>query len=229
MTSRIARRGAIAESYQTPSGLSIVSYNESASGWNNTTGTTRTISGLSVVSGDILVVFGAQEDVSGTFSAPTATGVTFTSRQANASANNCRTVAYTGPITTTNASLSLSCTVPVKFCGICAFLVRGGAYGTSVKETNTTEAPAVDLTATKAGSIGLYIQADWNAGVTTGKTFRTINSIVGTERAALQVGGKYTVYVGSWSDLGATGTKTFGLSAPTGQQTSQIAVEITTP
>lgn len=230
MTSRISRRGPIAEAYQTASGLSVVSYTESASGFGNNTGTTRTVSGLSVVSGDLLVVFGAQEDISGTFNAPTATGVTFTSRQANATSNNCRTLAYTGPITSTNASLSISATVPSgKASGLGVFLMRGGAYGTSVAETAVSEAPAIDLTATKSGSIGLYIEADWNAGDGTSRTWRTINSIVGTERTYFRNASAYTVYVGSWSNLGSTGAKTFGLSAPTGQQVSQIAVEITTP
>jgi hypothetical protein len=32
--------------------------------------------------------------------------------------------------------------------------------------------------------------------------------------------------VGSWSDSGAIGAKSTGLSLPTGQQTSHIAVEI---
>lgn len=210
-------------------GLSIVSYTESASGFGLNTGTSRTASGISVLNGDLLVVFGAQEDVSGTFGAPTATGVTFTSRQANTTGANCRSYAYTGPITADNASLSVSATVPSGKCsGISVFVLRGGAYGTSTKETNTTEAPGLDLTATKAGSIGLYIEADWNALNGSSRTWRTINSIVGTERTYAFTSGAYTVYVGSWSDLGSTGTKTFGLSSPSGQQTSQIAVEITT-
>lgn len=226
--SRLHRRGVIADAYQTPSGLSIVSYSES--GWGNAVTSPKTISGISVLNGDLLVVFGAQENISGTMGAPTATGVTFTNRQTNVTANNCRSYAYTGPITSDNASLDVSAAVSGgNFCGICALLIRGGVYGTSSKETDTTEAPALDLTATKAGSIGLYIEADWNAADGSSRTWRTINSIVGTDQAYFRDSARYTVYVGSWSNLGATGTKTFGLSAPSGQKTSQIAVEITTP
>lgn len=226
------RRGCIADAYQAPpSGPTLVSYTESASGFNNNLGTTRTASGISVLNGDLLVVFGAQEDISGTFGAPTSTGVTFgAAKQTNASSNNCRSYLYTGSITADNASQSVSATVPSgKYSGLAVFVMRGAAYGTSVAETAVSEAPSIDLTATKAGSIGLYIQADWNAGDGTSRTWRTINSIVGTERAYMRNSSAYTVYVGSWSNLGATGAKTFGLSAPSGQQISQIAVEITTP
>jgi hypothetical protein len=227
MSVRTLRRGCVADAYTAASGLSIVSYTESASGFGLNTGTTRTVTGLSVVSGDMLVFLGAQEDVSGTFSAPTATGVTFTSRQVNATANNCRSNAYTAPIVSTNASLTVSATVPSgKYSGFGLFLVRGGVFGTSSKETNTSEAPDLTITTTKANSVLLYLQADWNAGDGTSRTWRTVNSIVGTERTYFRNSAAYTVYAGSWSDSGAIGAKSVGLSAPVGQQTSHVAVEI---
>jgi hypothetical protein len=183
---------------------------------------TKTITGISVLNGDFLVVLGAGEDSGFTVGTPSGGGLTYTSRQTNATASNCWSGGWTAPVTT-DSSLSVAC-VCHAHSGFVVFVYRNGAYGTSAKETNTTEAPSLSLTTTAAGSMLAFLQADWNA-LSGARTWRTVN-VAADEVVYSFNSGTYTVYAANWSNTGAAGAKTPGLSAPTGQKTSMIGVEV---
>jgi hypothetical protein len=87
------------------------------------------------------------------------------------------------------------------------------------------------LTTTGANSAVINIVGDWNAVDGASRVWRTINSITpssgaGTEGLYLLDTGLATIYSARWTDVGAAGSKTTGLSAPTGQKYSIIAIEV---
>lgn len=208
-------------------GLSIVSFTDDPNTWAGTGTGATTLSSVAVQTNDVIVIFGMSEDSTRSIGTPSDGSNTYTNRQSNATASNCWSGAWTataGSSTNLNIQATPSGGTGKKW-GICGFIVRGGVYKTSSKETNTTEAPQVNLTTTVANSVVLWCQADWNAIATTGKTYLT-NAGTAVERVALLSGTNYTVYVISHANAGSIATKAIGMSAPSGQKTSQIAVEI---
>jgi hypothetical protein len=134
---------------------------------------------------------------------------------------------------TTNATLTISATragTGGDHWGIGYIVHRNSAgIGTSNK-ANASGAPSVSLT-TSANSAVFAFLGDWNAGATTGKTWRTVNGITptagnGAEKMATLDSGIYTTYAAVWSDTGSAGTNSYGMTAPTGQKYSIIAIEI---
>jgi hypothetical protein len=102
--------------------------------------------------------------------------------------------------------------------------------GASVSN-NTTGTPSISITTTQDNSAVAVIIIDWNAADGASRTWLTVNSITptsgnGGERTYFRNASFYTVYAAYWSDVGAAGAKTVGLSAPGSQQYSIIAVEV---
>ncbi len=111
-------------------------------------------------------------------------------------------------------------------------LTWGGSSGFGASnKANTSGAPSLSLTTQAANSAVMCAIGDWNAGATTGKTWLTINGNTptaanGQELVAVLTSGIYTVYVAYWTDAGAAGAKTLGMSAPTGQKYSIVGLEV---
>lgn len=86
--------------------------------------------------------------------------------------------------------------------------------------------PSVSLTTTQANSAIVVIVSDWNAGSGT-QTFT--NNFSGTPTALTDYpgdGARYGVAIAYFPDAGAVGSKTVGMSAPTGQKWTIIAIEV---
>jgi hypothetical protein len=96
-------------------------------------------------------------------------------------------------------------------------------------------APSVSLTTAHDNSAIICIIVDWEAGATTGKTWRTINGLtpssgsdpatVGLELMAVQ-GSGHTQYAAFWADAGAAGAKTVGMTAPASQDYTIACLEL---
>jgi len=108
-----------------------------------------------------------------------------------------------------------------------AWVYRGsdgfGAVGAPA--VGTTNGLAT-FTTQAANSAVLAFSADWNAVDGTTRTRRTINASTGTEETYYRNSVEYTVYTQRYDDAGAAGSVSAGYSAPTGQKSAIIAVEI---
>lgn len=103
--------------------------------------------------------------------------------------------------------------------------------GASNKTNVSSGAPSLALTTTTDNAAIVAANGDWNAADGSSRTWRTINSITptsgnGLERTYFRDSAHYTVYIAYWSDVGSAGSKTTGLSAPSGQKYSIAVVEV---
>jgi hypothetical protein len=105
-----------------------------------------------------------------------------------------------------------------------------GGIGASNK-AQTTGGPTVSLTTTAANSAVVAVNGDWAAVDGATRTWRTVNSVTPTAGNSLETlysrnASNFTAYSAYWNDAGTAGANNYGLSAPTGQTYSLIAVEV---
>ena len=105
------------------------------------------------------------------------------------------------------------------------FQFRNASIGTSAKTNVASGAPTLNLTTTQANSAIVVANDDWTALSGTSRVWRT-NAGPFTQRSYATVAGAYTIYGGFHPNAGAVGTYAVGLSAPTGQKYSIVAVEV---
>ena len=191
---------------------------------------------VSVAPGDILAVYGYGQD--GTVPAtPTNTGTALGAwtlqRSVNPGTQWTPSYFWTATATGTDASVTVSVDrtsagSPSTAYGFTMWKVSGAsAVGASNSAQGTSGAASVSLTTTGANSIVLYGSGDWNPA-TGSASWRSVNGSTGT--AVLDTTPADRFYARHWMDAGAAGANTYGLSLPTGQQWTAIAVEIqTTP
>lgn len=194
--------------------------------WNAST-SPRTVSVTTAV-GDVLVLGGIAENNAKTLATPTGgTGLTWALAQSVIVTDYCATYLWTATATTAETfTCSVAATGASQHWGFNVLRWSGSdGIGASAK-TNTTGAPSLALTTTQADSAVCAFVGDWNAVDGTSRTWRTINSSTGTERTYYRDAARYATYANTWLDVGATGSKTTGLSAPTGQQYVIVAVEV---
>ena len=185
---------------------------------------------VAVNAGDLLVVQGSSENELYTIATPTATGVTFTLRQSIVVTDYATAYVWTAPIVS-SASLTISTSRSVTNgswgFGVYVFSGHGGV-GASSKANVASGAPSLALTTTASNSAILVLNADWNAVNGSGRVWRT-GAGTFTEENYFLGAGLFTVYAGYHPDAGVAGLKTVGLSAPTGQKYSIIALEVLPP
>lgn len=105
---------------------------------------------------------------------------------------------------------------------------NSSGVGASAVANGTSGNPSVTLTTTKANSAIVVIVSDWNAVAGT----QTFTTAAGTPTALTDYPGDaahYGVAIAYYADVGAIGAKTIGMSAPTGQKWSIIAIEVKGP
>lgn len=197
--------------------------------WN--TGTTPKTSTPTVALDDILAT-GAIAEGDITFTAPTATGVTFTERQIVSVASHTEVGVWTGAITTAGSpTLSAASSSGALWWGHNTLRFSGtDGVGASAK-TNSTGAPSLSITTLHNNSAIVVFVGDWAAVDGASRTWRTVNGTTptaanGYEKSYFFDGSHYTLYAAYYPDAGTAGAKTVGLSAPAGQTYSIVAVEI---
>jgi hypothetical protein len=203
------------------------------SSWDTST-TPKTVT-PTTAAGDFLCVLAAAEDNDATLGTPSGNSLTYTVRQQSAGTPDdaSRVSVWTAPATAATG-WTLTGTrggTALKWGFITLRFSGSGGYGGGSVATAGSGAPSLNITTTQANSAIAVIVADWNAADGTSRTWRTVNGVTPTagntlERVYFRNGLNYTVYSAYYSDAGAAGVKTVGLSAPAGQTYSIIAIEI---
>jgi len=101
-------------------------------------------------------------------------------------------------------------------------------FGGTITASNASGAPTANLVVAKANSAVVVVDGDWNAGATTGYTWRTgagaaTDLLIDIDTSTSST---LTCYVGYHANAGAAGTYAVGLTAPTAQKYSIAAVEV---
>ena len=194
---------------------------EYESSWSSTT-SPKTSSSLSVQAGDVLAVVASG---SLNLTCSDSQGLSWTLRQSIVVTNYeplwlwTATVAATGSLTVTVTRSSGSSNY-----GLDVTVWRGVTVGASSK-TNATGAPSLGITTTAANSAIVVASSDW-AGVTSSRTWRTG---AGAATELWDVTSGSTRFYGAYhADAGTQAAKTVGLSAPSGQTYSIVALELVT-
>lgn len=202
----------------------------------NSGATPRTVS-VTTQAGDVVVVIAAAENGIDAFSTITGNSISWTlSANFHSDTNWCDVAIWTGTDSAggTNWTLSVSRTVGSQQFGITALVFRSSGGIGATNSTNVSgAAPSLGLTTQQDNSAIVCVDADWNAGSGSSRTWRTINSITPTSGNGLEkvyydgsTPGTYTVYGAYWNDAGTAGAKTVGLTAPSTQKYSIAAVEV---
>jgi hypothetical protein len=205
-----------------PTGPTYIGETETA--WSTTT--PKTTASISVQSGDVLVAYGLTEDQANALSI-SGGSLTWTQQQLVNVSNYGRAYVWTATASSTGSiTVTFTRSSGTGQFGGDVLLFRGssGGVGASAK-TNTTGAPSLSLTTTQAHSAVVVASVDWNAIDGSSRTWR-VGAGPLTETTYARSSGIFTVYGGVHPDAGVAGAKTLGLSAPSGQQYSTVAVEV---
>lgn len=196
--------------------------------WN--TGTQPKAVSTTVATNDRLVI-GAIAETQLTWTAPSGGGYTYTAGPSLNPVNYCSSAVWTMLATSGQTySLSVGNNSGTSWWGWNALRFSGSDGIGQTASTNTTGAPSLSITTLFDNSaIAVYV-GDWNA-VATARTWRTVNGTApsvgnGFEKTYFNDGSHYTTYAAYYPDAGTAGAKTVGLSAPSGQQYTIIAVEV---
>jgi hypothetical protein len=198
--------------------------------WNTTT-SPKTTSTISVNSGDILVacMVAANELPTTTVSGGSLSWTT---------EEEVNVAAYTrllGSRAVASANLTVSFTrtagTAALFGGNVLCFRSSDGVGASEKGNASGAAPTLNITTTQDNSAIVCFVGDWNAVDGASRTWRTVNSITptagnGYELSYFRDAAEYTLYVAYYPDAGTAGAKTVGLSAPSGQKYSIVAIEV---
>lgn len=193
--------------------------------WNNNTNP-KVTDAFNAQAGDLLVCIGMSEDQAYPLATPTNTqgALTWTLRQSVVVAAYSTVYVWTATVDANKTGMTVSVgRTGGGWHGINVVHWRGSSgIGASAK-ANASGAPSVSLTTTQADSAVVVANADWNA-LATARTWRTVG--VAATEVSYSATGNYTVYAAYHSNAGPAGAKTAGLSAPTGQKYSIVAVEV---
>lgn len=200
----------------------------------------KTTQDFDVMAGDVLVASIMTEKYTSSASATsrgdvrsvTGGGLTWTLRQQQATGNGVNTVAaiYTA---TVDVDKTMSVIVIVNqdygqmAWGVDVYNFRGSTGIGASSKTGTTGAPSLAVTTTGDDSALVVANADFNAVDGTSRTWRTPSgSSAAVEELYFRDTHWYTVYGAYHADAGTNGSKTVGLSAPTGQNYSIVVCEV---
>lgn len=204
--------------------------NEYEAAWNS--GTQPKAVTTTAVTNDRLVV-GAIAETNLSWTAPTGGGYIYNAGPTLNPANYCASAVWTATASSdqTNFSLSMGNNSGTSWWGWNGLRFSGSDGIGQTASTNTTGAPSLSITTLHDNSAIVVFVGDWNAADGTSRTWRTVNGTAptagnGFEKTYFRDGSHYTVYAAYYPDAGAAGAKTVGLSAPTGQQYTIIAVEV---
>lgn len=192
----------------------------------------RTVS-VTVGVGDVLAIYGLTESNTYTLATPTGGGLTYTLQQSVVVVDYCTCYMWTA-ISASSQTFTLSITMAggTGYWGYSALRFSGSdGVGASTKTNVLSGGPSLALTTGTDNAAIVVGSGDWNAVDGASRTWRTINSVTPTagnnlERTYARDSSRATFYGAYWSDAGTAGSKTTGISAPTGQKYSIIAVEI---
>lgn len=183
---------------------------------------------VTTAAGDLLVIMAISEDNAYSMSTPTGGSLTYTLRQDVSVASYTRVTCWTAPATgsaTFNVSITRATADAARWGYIVYRYSNHGGVGQSAKTNVSSGAPSLSITTTGANSALVVGNGDWAAADGTSRTWRSVN-VSATETLYYRNTASYTVYQAHHTDTGAAGAKTAGLSAPSGQKYSIVALEV---
>lgn len=204
----------------------------------SSTGSAKTVS-VTCADGDVLVCAGFTDD-GGFFTLGTPTGHSGFSWSLGALPRSVLVTNYCGlyiwtAVVGAGQGQTFTCSITPSgsnFWGYNVLRFSGSdGVGASAKTNVASGAPSLALTTTSDNPAIVAFNGDWVPVDGASRTWRQINSITPTAGNGMErtynFNSSFTTYYGAyWSDCGAAGAKTTGLSAPSGQKYSVIAVEI---
>ena len=185
--------------------------------------------------GDLLVVYAASENGTSTIGTPTGNGVVLTLNQSvtlGTQWSNAYIWSGIDSVGGTNWTLTSNYGGTGVYWGMTCLVFRNSSgVGASTSGNVNAALPTLNLTSTQDNSAVVVLSADWNGLDGTSRAWLTVNSITPTNANGKEidytfVSTVYTVYGAYYNDVGAIGSNTFGLSAPTGQRYSMVALEV---
>lgn len=197
-----------------------------ATAFNTTTTPKTAMSAVTINSGDVLIAVAANEGNTFAVSLSEDGAATATIRQSSVEGSYSAAFcwSYVAP---SNETLTASFEASGDWFGGNIIRFSGSAgVGASNIAIGDTGNPSIDLTTTQANSAIVVIVTDWNAN--SGQQTFT-NNFSGTPTALTDYPGDaahYGVAIAYFPDAGAIGSKTIGMSAPTGQKWTIIAIEV---
>lgn len=201
------------------------SYNVNSA--SNTQNQTITISSFKPTTGEIIVVKAITQDQQTGFNgSPTATGggITWTLCAENNNVGNVHAAIWTGTVTAGGSFITVSITSLGSIPAYVSMVLErwSGAQLSSTPSTvyaNGLGMPTATLTVVGTGSVVTYLSGDWSA--VAGTATYTGGA---TQDGTHVVAGAYSAYY-SYQTVSA-GLVTLGMTAPTGQTYSVLAIEI---
>lgn len=193
----------------------------------------KTVS-VTVAAGDVLAIYGLTEDGGlYTLGTPSGGGLTYSLQQSVTVSSYCAVYVWTATAGSSQTfTLSITMSGGTAYWGYdCLRFSGSDGVGNSSKTNVASGAPSLALTTAADNSAIVAGNGDWNAGDGSSRMWRTINSITPTSGNGLETtyarDASYAAFYGAyWSDSGTAGSKTTGLSAPSGQKYAVVAVEI---
>lgn len=206
-----------------------------ATAFNVSTSPKTAMSAVSISSGDVIVIVGVIEDAKST----SGWSPTYSEDGSSAFANTIdnSTLDYSGVSSATytatnNESITItaargSSATTTLFFGANAVRFSGSSGIGNTATDSGSGSPSISITTTQNNSAIVVIFADWNA--TTGTQTFTSNGGAGSPTNLTGYAGDGSHYgagIAYYADAGTAGSKTVGMSAPTGQKWRGIAIEV---
>jgi hypothetical protein len=201
----------------------------------------KSTASISAQTGDLLVALCGNENYDSTQNTTTSAntltvsggGLTWTLQQnfvPGTNSTNTYVVIFTATATsTTSFAVSMfrngNGSGTAEFGGAVQVWRNHGGVGTGKGATSGSGGPSLTFSTSAANSGIAIVNGDY-AAVTGTATWRSVNGSAATSDASYQNASTYGLYVGHHTDAGAAGSKTVGLTAPTGQTFSIAAIEI---
>lgn len=197
-----------------------------------TTTSTKNVS-VTTQAGDIIVVYGGGENQTVTLSTPTGNSLSFTLQQSVVTTSFASAYLWTATDSTGGSNWTLSCTSSGGGqWGFTCYVFRGSlGIGSSSKANVATSAPTLTFSTTSNYSALVAFNSDWNAQNGSTRTWRTVNSITPSSGNGYEIdyafsSGVWTAYGAYYPNAGAAGSVNVGLTVPSNQTWSLIAVEV---
>src|SRR5688500_4411028 len=196
--------------------------------WNSATSPKS--ASVTVANGDGLVVIGIVEDEARSLATPTGGGLTYTLQEEINVANYTHVYVWTA-LSASSQTFTLDVShgsgdntlwygmIVLRFSSV-------SSIGAAEKTNVSSGAPSLSITTTSANSSIVIANGDWGGNDGTSRTWRSVNGSAATETSYFRDASHYALYTGYHPDAGATGAKTVGLTAPTGQKYAIAAVEL---
>lgn len=189
---------------------------------------------VTVAPDDVIVVIGLTESNTYTLGSVSGGGLTYTLEQSIVVTDYCSAYVWTAPSASSQTfDLSITISGGTGYWGFNVVRFSGSdGVGASTKTNVASGAPSLALTTGADNCAIVACVGDWNALDGASRTWRTINAVTpatnfaGGDITYVRDSSRATFYGAYWSDAGAAGAKTTGLSAPSGQKYSIIAVEV---